>query len=261
MEKSGFIRRFGGDVLKPMDTREIIESIEYQSGMIRVHSGTGPSAAGDLDYPQFEDEVPCRIMRMSVGRLLVRVEEDFPVEPRAQVEIAVPVPQGLVHVTGMVERVNPNRDPGSLVSLIIADLDVQQRRKDTRYACQFPCRYTVMEPGETLADIRNRPLSIGKVVDISLNGLQFRDEAELPEKARLYLELILPDVRVSVFGNIIHTFHAPPKSYAYGVKFTQIDDLAISQLNRIVLQLRRRERAESRRPVQDTLHVARRRRI
>lgn len=222
-----------------MDTKEIMESIEFRWGFLI------PPSDPLVDEGEEEPPIPCRVVKLDRGRLLLRVEErNEGIKIGDEVRLDVPNRLGLVSATCVVERIRSVPQGSALMSVLIVDMHFVQRRKLPRYACNYLCRFTVMRDDEGLEHVTNRPQALGRVSDISLGGLQLQHELRLPIGTRLYVELIMPEGNVKVTGTIKNARVDEQGQCAYGIQFDDLDRFIMAQIQRVVLRLERKERRE-----------------
>lgn len=210
--------------------------IEYKRGVLL--------ATGDN---QEELEFPCQIVRFERGYLLVRIEENADgIQVGGGVELEVPAKESLYWLTGEVKQIASTSDGAPIVSMSIEDIETIQRRKQERFDVALPCRIGLMGERERARDPLAHPLGMGKVTDISLGGVEFETELELPHGSMVKLDVRAPDGRLDFAGKIVRVLVDPSGARRYGVKFGAMDSVSLSLLNRVVLRLERAERRKNR---------------
>lgn len=216
-----------------MDTREIMALIEYQAGFL-----VPPVRPGEEPV-----HIACQVVKEDRGRLLVRVEERFDRMPTdSEIELDVPTDRALFRLYCQVERVDGASEGTVIVHLLVDEIETIQRRKQDRFKVNFPLRFIPLRDDEKPFEVLNRPYGIGRAIDISLGGMRFETESELPTGLRAQFEVRLPNGRIDLYGRIVKASRNQVGDFVYGVKFGRTDSVTSQRLNRLILQFERRAR-------------------
>lgn len=216
-----------------METKQILSLIEYKPCILV------PVIESEEEPPEF----PSQVMKFDRGRLLVKVEAPGDViAGRVEVDLEVPTKKALFRIFASVEKTVPTSEGGCIAYLIIDDIEPIQRRKQDRFPVNLPCRFLPVAEGEKLADLVGREYAFGRVVNVSLGGLQLETEYDLPVGLALYLEMRLANGHLEFQGKIVTKAREVSDYNFYGIKFTSVDAVTQQRLSRLILRLERQER-------------------
>lgn len=216
-----------------METRKILAMIEYKPCILV------PIVEGDEEPPELSSQV----VKLDRGRLLVKVDSDMElVTGRVEVDLEVPTKKALFRIFASVERTVPTSEGGCIAYLIVENIETIQRRKQDRFPVNLPCRFAPMSEGEKLSDLVGREFAFGRVVNVSLGGLQFETELDLPVGLLLYIEMRMLNGHLEFQGKIVTKAREVSDLNFYGVKFTMVDVVTYQRLNRLILRVERQER-------------------
>lgn len=216
-----------------METKQILAMIEYKPCVLV------PIVEGDDEPP----ELASQVVKLDRGRLLVKVDSQSElVKGRVEVDLEVPTKKALFRIFASVERTVPTSEGACIAYLVIENIETIQRRKQDRFQVNLPCRFVPLAEGEKLSDVVGREFAFGRVVNISLGGLQFETEFDLPVGLHLYIEMRMPNGHLEFQGKIVTKARQVSDLNFYGMKFTSVDTVTHQRLNRLILRIERQER-------------------
>ena len=217
-----------------METKRILSLIEYKPCILV------PLFESEADEPP---ELSAQVVKYDRGFLLVKVENGTElVSGRVEVDLEVPTSKALYRIFASVDRTTPTREGGCIAYLVVDEIEKVQRRKTDRFPVNFPCRFAPLGAGEKPADLVGREFAFGRVVNVSLGGLQFETEADLPVNLPVYVEMRMPAANLEFQGKIVTKAREVLGNNFYGMKFTHVDAMTSQQLYRLILRLERQER-------------------
>ncbi len=216
-----------------METKKILSLIEYKPCILV------PLLEGEDEPPELSSQV----VKYDRGFLLVKVESGTElVTGRVEVDLEVPTSKALYRIFASVDRTTPTSEGGCIAYLVVDEIERIQRRKQDRFPVNFPCRFAPLGEGEKLADLVGREFAFGRVVNVSLGGLQFETEADLPVNLPVYVEMRMPTGHLEFQGRIVTKAREVSGYNFYGMKFTHVDTTTNQRLHRLILRLERQER-------------------
>ena len=128
--------------------------------------------------------------------------------------------------------------------MVVDDIETIQRRKQSRFEVNFPCRFALIDEDKKNVDVLANPLGSGKVTDISLGGVEFETEMELPTGVLIKLDVRPPNGRLEFVGLLVKDAGENQGMRTYGVKIDAMDTVSLKNLNRLVLRLERQVRRQ-----------------
>lgn len=216
-----------------VDTREVMALIAYKPAVIL------PTTEDGGEPPQFNAQV----VKYERGRLLLRLEEGIDLlGPMTQAELEVPTTKALFRLFVETERITETSEGAYIVYLIVEDIEEIQRRKQDRFEVNFHCKFVPIKEGDKPADITGRPHGLGRVTDMSLGGMQFETELDLPLGLMAQFEVRLPNGHLDLQGKIVKAVPDASGPNVYGIKFGRMDSVTSQRLNRLILHMERRIR-------------------
>lgn len=221
--------------------KAILERIQFRKGAVL------PQGIEDEMEPP---EALAQVMRLDPHeRLLVRVDEEAPfVRLNAGVVLEVPTAEALYRIAGTADAITPASDGMPIVALAVEHAEVIQRRKDTRYEVNFPCRFALVDAGERPTDVLLHPEGSGRVTDISLGGIAFETESTLPLGAMIKIDVRLPGGRTDLTGQVVKALREEFTVREYGVRIDAADTVSMNRLHRLVARLEKEERRRKEMP-------------
>lgn len=189
-------------------------------------------------------EAACQVVRYEHGILLVRIEEeaDF-LRVGIPVQLEVPAEQSaLFRVDGKVKDIVSASDGTPIVLMEVDRYEMIQRRKQERYDVSYPCRFVVQNETRRPAVGDSQAEGAGKLTDISLGGAELETEMKLSRGSTIQLNVRVPSGHLDFTGQVVKVITRPTGPHRYGIQITSIDNFSWHLLNRLVLQLERRER-------------------
>lgn len=217
-----------------MSMEAVMGRIAYKRGVLLATGVAGEEAP----------EAACQVVRFERGILLVRIEEavDF-LEAGLGLQLEVPEEQAaLYRIEGTLKSLVSASDGTPIALIQVADVEVIQRRKQERFEVNYACSFSVVSRAGEEAAAGDGPAGAGKVTDISLGGAELETEMKLASGSTIQLNVRVPSGHLDFTGRLVKAIVGPTGAYRYGVRITSIDNFSWFLLNRLVLQLERRQR-------------------
>lgn len=221
-----------------MSTGAIMGRIAYKRGVLLAMGVAGEDAP----------EAACQVVRFERGILLVRVEEDVDfLEAGLGLQLEVPAEQAaLYRIQGTVKELVSASDGTPIALIKVDDFEIIQRRKQERFEVNYACSFSVLSGAEKATSKATSTddglAGVGKVTDISLGGAELETEMVLSAGDTIQLSVRVPSGHLDFTGRLVKAIMGPTGVYRYGVRITSIDNFSWFLLNRLVLQLERKER-------------------
>lgn len=230
-----------------MDIAAVLEEIKYKPGFLRYSFDEAPeerTASSSREETMIPaDALPVYVVRFEPAKdaLLVRNESDpFHLEENAPVELFVPGPLALTRIDAQVLQAELVRDRVQIFALQVFDARLIRSRKERRFEERLPVRFISL-PGHRSV-LATGVVAEGRVVNLSLGGMQLLTEEELPVGFEGEFDVRTYAGALLLVGRVVRRAETS-NGYAYGIKFLEYDGLTERLLRQHLHAQERRQRA------------------